>query len=86
MLHGLFYATTDGVLAACAAALVPTELRASGLAVVQTAQAVARLVSSVAFGLLLSALAVGTAVGIAVLGLVAALACALLVGGREVAV
>lgn len=86
VLHGLFYATTDGVLAACTAALVPTELRASGLAVVQTAQAVARLVSSVAFGLLLSTLAMGTAVGIAVLGLVAALACTLVVGRQEVAV
>lgn len=84
VLHGLFYAATDGVLAACAAALVPAELRASGLAVVQTAQAVARLLSSVAFGLLLSVLAMGTAVGIVALGLVAALACALLLGGREV--
>ena len=36
LLHGLFYAATDGVLMAYAVPLVPEELRASGLAVVQT--------------------------------------------------
>ncbi|WP_447008386.1 MFS transporter [Saccharothrix isguenensis] len=60
--HGLFYAATDGVLAARVSALVPESLRASGLAVVQTGQALARLVSSVAFGFLLQFAAFGTAV------------------------
>lgn len=78
-LHGLFYAATEGVLAAAAAALVPEELRGSGLAVVQTVQALARLVSSVAFGFLLAALARSVAVGIVVAALVAALGCALLI-------
>ncbi|MEV4314076.1 MFS transporter [Actinocrispum sp. NPDC049592] len=50
-LHGVFYAATDGVLMAAAGPLVPTELRATGLAVIQTGQAVARMFSSVLFGL-----------------------------------
>lgn len=61
LLHGLFYAATDGVLSARVSTLVPESLRASGLAVVQTGQALARLVSSVAFGFLLQFAAFGTA-------------------------
>ncbi len=50
LLHGLFYAASDGVLMACAGPLVPEPLRATGLAVVQTAQALARALGAVAFG------------------------------------
>ena len=50
-LHGVFYAATDGVLMAAAGPLVPAGLRATGLAVVQTGQAAARMLSSVLFGL-----------------------------------
>jgi len=50
-LHGVFYAATDGVLMAAAGPIVPAGLRATGLAVVQTGQAVARMLSSVLFGL-----------------------------------
>ncbi|MFC0437106.1 MFS transporter [Kutzneria buriramensis] len=50
-LHGVFYAATDGVLMAAAGPLVPKALRATGLAVVQTGQAGARMFSSVLFGL-----------------------------------
>ncbi|MGY0231393.1 MFS transporter [Longispora urticae] len=50
--HGLFYAATDGVLMACAAPLIPEAVRATGLAVVQTAQALTRAGGAVAFGLL----------------------------------
>ncbi|MEV5716136.1 MFS transporter [Amycolatopsis mediterranei] len=50
-LHGVFYAATDGVLMAAAGPLIPAGLRATGLAVVQTGQAVARMCSSVLFGL-----------------------------------
>lgn len=85
VLHGLFYAATDGVLMAIGAALVPAELRGSGLAVVQTAPALARLGSSVAFGFLLAAMAMGPAVGIAAIALAVALVSAVLVVGREVA-
>ncbi|MEV5505539.1 MFS transporter [Streptomyces orinoci] len=49
-LHGGFYAATDGVLAAATADAVPERLRGSGLAVVQTGQAAARFLCSLAFG------------------------------------
>ncbi|MEU2776682.1 MFS transporter [Streptomyces sp. NPDC007162] len=49
-LHGTFYAATDGVLMAVASDGVPRELRSSGLALVQTGQAGARFVCSLAFG------------------------------------
>jgi MFS family permease len=50
VLHGAFYAATDGVLMAAASGAVPAELRASGLAIVQTGQAPARFAASIAFG------------------------------------
>ncbi|HEY0535139.1 MAG TPA: MFS transporter [Actinoplanes sp.] len=50
-LYGVFYAATDGVLMALAAPLLPPELRTTGLALIQTGQALAYLVSSVLFGL-----------------------------------
>lgn len=49
-LHGVFYAATDGVLPAALAAVVPGHLRASGLAIVGTSQALARFCCSLAFG------------------------------------
>lgn len=52
LLLGAFYAATDGVLAALASAVVPTEVRASGIATVQTVVASARFTSSLGFGLL----------------------------------
>ncbi|MDH6216550.1 MFS transporter [Streptomyces pseudovenezuelae] len=50
LLHGGFYAATDGVLMAAASENVPERLRSSGLAVVQTGQALARFVCSLGFG------------------------------------
>ncbi|MFF4291478.1 MFS transporter [Streptomyces sp. NPDC001633] len=50
VLHGGFYAATDGVLAAATADAVPDAWRGSGLAVVQTGQAAARFGCSLAFG------------------------------------
>ncbi|MET8833865.1 MFS transporter [Micromonospora sp. NPDC004540] len=50
-LYGLFYAATDGVLIALAGPLLPPRLRTTGIALVQTGQALAYLVSSVLFGL-----------------------------------
>jgi MFS family permease len=50
-LFGAYYAATDGVLSATAAELLPSHLRTSGLAVVQTAVAGGRLLSSLLFGL-----------------------------------
>lgn len=50
-LHGLFYAATDGVLVAFAGPVLPARLRTTGIALIQTGQALAYLVSSVLFGL-----------------------------------
>ncbi|MFF3286907.1 MFS transporter [Streptomyces sp. NPDC003023] len=49
-LYGMFYAATDGVLMALAGPVLPQPLRATGLALVQTGQALAYVVSSVGFG------------------------------------
>ncbi|MFF4387639.1 MFS transporter [Streptomyces sp. NPDC001552] len=49
-LLGLFYATTDGVLMALAAPALPETGRAGGLAVLQTGQALARLLGAAGFG------------------------------------
>jgi MFS family permease len=50
-LYGTFYAATDGVLMALVGPVLPEALRTTGIALVQTAQAVAYFVSSVLFGL-----------------------------------
>ncbi|MFH8937633.1 MFS transporter [Streptomyces griseosporeus] len=50
LLHGAFYAATDGVLMAAASDRVPEGLRSTGLAVVQTGQALARFACSLLFG------------------------------------
>ncbi|MFB8201188.1 MFS transporter [Kitasatospora purpeofusca] len=50
VLLGVFYAATDGVLMALAAPALPVRERASGLAVLQTGQALARLVGAAGFG------------------------------------
>ncbi|GHJ47281.1 hypothetical protein Cs7R123_46230 [Catellatospora sp. TT07R-123] len=51
LLYGAFYAGTDGVLMALAGSLLPEALRTSGLALIQSGQALAYLGSSVLFGL-----------------------------------
>ncbi|WP_166389574.1 MFS transporter [Nocardioides ochotonae] len=51
-LLGLFYAATDGVLAAIAGRVVTPALRASGIASAQTVVALARMAASAGFGLL----------------------------------
>ena len=51
VLYGVFYAATDGVLMALAGPLLPERLRTTGIALVQSVQAVAYLGSSVLFGL-----------------------------------
>ncbi|MGW4122350.1 MFS transporter [Nocardia sp. NPDC004711] len=50
-LYGLFYAATDGVLIALAGPVLPESLRTTGIAMIQTGQALSYLVSSVLFGL-----------------------------------
>jgi MFS family permease len=51
-LLGIFYAATDGVLAALISRLVPDHARATGIAAAQTVTASARFASSVGFGAL----------------------------------
>ncbi|MEU7638239.1 MFS transporter [Streptomyces sp. NPDC039016] len=50
VLHGAFYAATDGVLAAATAGAVPEKHLGAGQALVGTGQALARFVCSLAFG------------------------------------
>ncbi|WP_141207840.1 MFS transporter [Streptomyces griseorubiginosus] len=77
VLHGTFYAATDGVLAAATASVVPDRHQGAGQALVGTGQALARFVCSLAFGAAWSlwdgrtALTV-TAAGLAVSAVVAA--------------
>ena len=49
-LLGAYYAATDGVLVALASAVVPPELRGSGLALLRTCTSIGRLLASIAFG------------------------------------
>ncbi|WP_413752035.1 MFS transporter [Streptomyces sp. R-74717] len=50
VLHGAFYAATDGVLAAATAGVVPAEHQGAGQALVGTGQALGRFACSLAFG------------------------------------
>ena len=72
---GAYYAATDGVLMALASALVPDDLRSTGLAVLTTATSLARLLGSVLFG----ALWTWAGISVAVYAFGAALAATLLV-------
>lgn len=69
LLMGLFYAATDGVLAASVSAILPDVSLASGLALAQSVVALAAFTSSVAFGLLLGLLGQGTAFAVMAAGL-----------------
>jgi MFS family permease len=79
LLHGSFYAATDGVLMAAAGPLLPERVRTSGLALLQTGQALAKLVSSVLFGLAWTMWGTHTAVLVAVIALFAVVAGAAIV-------
>ncbi|MFI7108314.1 MFS transporter [Nonomuraea sp. NPDC050227] len=85
--YGAFYAATDGVLMALAGPLLPTDLRTTGLACVQTAQALAYLASSLAFGLAWTNWGSTAATGAAAIAAaVAATATAALLTGRRTTV
>jgi MFS family permease len=73
-LLGAYYGATDGVLMALGSAVVPEEVRGSGLALLGTATSIARLVASLMFGALWTLWGIHTAVlcfGIALLAAVA---------------
>ncbi|WP_435845393.1 MFS transporter [Streptomyces erythrochromogenes] len=76
-LHGMFYAATDGVLPAAVGATVPESLRATGLALVGTGQALARFACSLAFGGAWTLWGAGPALAAAAAGL---LCCAAVAG------
>jgi MFS family permease len=72
-LLGACYAATDGVLAAMASATLGAELRTSGLALLNTATSLSRLISSVLFGWLWTSSSMRTALWTFLLGSSAAI-------------
>ncbi|KRC63195.1 MFS transporter [Agromyces sp. Root81] len=62
---GVFYAATDGILAALASAFVPVAARTSGIAAAQTVVAATRFIAATGFGLLWFALGSSAALVIA---------------------
>ncbi|MDX3537455.1 MFS transporter, partial [Streptomyces sp. MB09-01] len=82
-LLGLFYAATDGVLMAAAGPLLPAGLRTTGLAALQTAQALARFAGSLLFGAAWTLWGPGQALGLAAGGLLLSLAAVAVSGGHR---
>ncbi|MFI7005293.1 MFS transporter [Streptomyces sp. NPDC050145] len=73
VLLGTYYAATDGVLMALGGPVVPEEQRAAGLALLQSGQAVGRLLASVLFGAAWTLWSMQAALALAAAGLTAAL-------------
>jgi MFS family permease len=71
---GLFYACTDGVLAALGSAAVPDSVRGTGLAALGTSTGLAQFAASLAFGALWATAGVHTAFIVFAIGLTVALA------------
>lgn len=82
-LYGVFYAATDGVLVALAGPLLPERLRATGIALVQSGQALAYLGSSVLFGLAWQSWGPEAATRSAAVGVALALAATFALLGRR---
>ncbi|MER6021445.1 MFS transporter [Streptomyces anulatus] len=80
VLHGTFYAATDGVLMALGGPVVPADRRAGGMALLQTGQSLGRLFASVGFGAVWTLWGMDNALVLAAAGLgaVLVLACVLL--------
>jgi MFS family permease len=76
---GLFYACTDGVLAALGSALVPEGVRGTGLAALGTATGLSQFAASLAFGGLWAAFGVHTAFVVFAIGLAVALVATVIV-------
>jgi Na+/melibiose symporter-like transporter len=73
LLHGAYYAATDGVLAALASSATRSDVRASGLAALTTATSLARLAGSVVVGVVWSWRGPETVVTLALIATAAAL-------------
>jgi MFS family permease len=78
-LLGGYYAATEGVLTAMAAAALPSQQSGSGLAVLATATNLSRFSASILFGWLWMKLGVSGATMVGLTGLAAAIVCAALV-------
>jgi MFS family permease len=74
LLFGCYYAATDGVLMALASAVLPADLRTSGLGLLMTATNLARLAASILFGALWTLWGTEVAVLVSALGLSVAIA------------
>ena len=73
VLLGAYYAATGGELMALAGAVLPAELRASGMALLTTGTSLARLAGSMLFGLVWTWQGVGVAVTLSTAGLAGAM-------------
>jgi MFS family permease len=82
-LLGIYYAATDGVLTAMAAAVLPSDRAGSGLAVLATAMNVARLAASIAFGFVWSRTSATTATAGYLVALAAVIVCVSIVLNRS---
>jgi MFS family permease len=74
---GLYYAATEGVLAAMASSIIPAEYRTTGLAILATTVSCGKFGSSLLFGWLWQTWGTQTALGILSLGLAASLGVAI---------
>jgi MFS family permease len=79
-LLGLFYAATDGVLAALVSQIVPASARGSGIAAAQTVVVAARFASSLTFGALWTVMGRAPALGVVAVALAVALPAAVWLG------
>lgn len=82
-MHGVFYACSDGVLMAHIGPSIPDSVRATGMAVIQTTQALTRALGAVAFGIVAQAVALSTAFGFAAAALAAAVATSAVLCSRK---
>jgi MFS family permease len=69
LLMGLYYAATDGVLAALASAILPEQWRTTGLAILTTGTSLARLLASLGYGALWTYIGPSQALSLFLLGL-----------------
>lgn len=74
LLFGSFYAATDGVLTALTSAIIPRDLRGSGIAALQVVTGLARIAGSVVFGALWLAAGLQVATLVFAIALVLAIA------------
>lgn len=73
VLHGLFYAATDGVLMAYVGPHLPEKARTTGLAVFQSVQAIGRALGAITFGVLAAWYGLATAFTVFAAGMAASI-------------